>query len=1073
MDRMNADTLAREEAMLEKRLRRLEADVALIAAATHPNGPSGRAQSTTGDFDYLAALVGDVAAAEAHFARAAAGEQEPVLAAVTLRATARWDELGAAASQVSVPLERWWQQLLVERCIANDYRRVDGSYDGHSLHLSTWHNGTAAQLSLSSSTVLDDGSTWYALSCDLSGLLPVRDLERAANRLLVEPGGGDLVEFLTAHVWPALERACHTQSDRQNSTDSCKAVEDDAALHMVKEAQTEASAALAKAKALLQQSRMAPTPSTVEISPASPVHSSSHPAHVDLGSCGHATQDHRRPVPPPANGRHGARRQYRPTPLQSDDTVARDNLADGKSIGEAQAGVPTTPPTPSNPPTPGTPPPSPANRRPKRPPSTASAPRDAPPTGRSRPPTQQLPLPVPDVVPPQAADYAECTKLLDSLASLRSPGRLCDRFKVGSVLGTGQSTVRHAICNETGREYAVKYIRKDLDRVSTVSMLQELVTECTLMTRLHGQPNILQLAGVFESQSCYEIVTEYCPGGDLFGILIDRVQASDTIQVKGALSTPEPLFTEKEAAATMRQVIQGVAACHANGIAHRDLKPENVLLRQSSIVLADFGLAADCSSGPLFQSCGTAEFVAPEVLRASSGGYNQSCDIWSLGVLLYILICGYPPFQTMAELLQLREDAPLRFPHDEWATVSETAVALIRSMLDRRPENRPKATELLEHPWLCGSVDGMSHATLPSHAFTNLRRWNAKRKLRSCMLALIADRRLKGLVAGLSVEALIVQIAVERSLADVIVLCHCFRRALESRAVVNGTLTSQHRDSATEIDRPTFIEVVSREWQNGLALSPSLAAEHFDAYFSMHSLKFRLRSQHGQGNKIEEKQDTEINRGGGGESINWKGFCLALASLLPGVEKKDKLKFAFDLFDEDSSGSIDETEFASMIRCLLVGKCIETESLDVILQAEFEVADASNDGTIDLQEFVTACDHCPTIRTYFESLEKLSVHTLSKLQACNFACTPVQTAPTAITAHPAQPTAQPAAQVKDEYDTRSSSANDEEDSFESVLDEEPPVLAMAMAVAFEQALVHTKDDVDKANDEVDKALEDL
>jgi hypothetical protein len=85
----------------------------------------------------------------------------------------------------------------------------------------------------------------------------------------------------------------------------------------------------------------------------------------------------------------------------------------------------------------------------------------------------------------------------------------------------------------------------------------------------------------------------------------------------------------------------------------------------------------------------------------------------------------------------------------------------------------------------------------------------------------------------------------------------------------------------------------------------------------------------------------------------------------------------------------------------------------------------------------------------------------------------VQTAPTAITAHPAQPTAQPAAQVKDEYDTRSSSANDEEESFESVLDEEPPVLAMAMAVAFEQALVHTKDDVDKANDEVDKALEDL
>ena len=289
---------------------------------------------------------------------------------------------------------------------------------------------------------------------------------------------------------------------------------------------------------------------------------------------------------------------------------------------------------------------------------------------------------------------------------------------------------------------------------------------------MHGQPNILQLAGVFESQSCYEIVTEYCSGGDLFSILIDRLQASDASQVEGmGSSTPAPVFTEAEAAAIMRQVIQGVAACHAKGIAHRDIKPENLLLRQPLIVLADFGLAADVSSGPIFQSCGTAEFVAPEVLHASCGGYNQSCDIWSLGVLLYILMCGYPPYQSMAELLQLREDAPLRFPHDEWATVSVRAIELIRSMLDRRPENRPKAAELLEHPWLCGSIDGMSHAVLAPCTLTNLRRWNAKRKMRSCVMALIAGRRLKGLVAGLAVEALIVELAVEQSGLPDVPLC--------------------------------------------------------------------------------------------------------------------------------------------------------------------------------------------------------------------------------------------------------------------------------------------------------------
>lgn len=1021
-------------AALEKRLRRLEADVQMIATASPATAPSGRSSG-----DYLGSLVADVAAAAGEYARAALEEQEPVLAAKVLRDAARCDSSRAAASEARGPLGLWWRQLLVERRTGHDCRWYDGSFDGSSLRFSTRHSGTTAQLLLSVSTLPGEQLTWYVLSCDLGGLLPVRDLELAANRLLQEPAGGGLIEFLTAHLWPSMERAGLSQTGRRHHMNPSATANEETPLSILKEAETNASFALAKAKALLHQNSTLPTTLTAATAPAIGIRSASHPSHAILDQFEQDIVGQRRPVPPPASGLHGLRRQHRPTSIQV-DSVVRTHSAGGDSSGDADDVVPTTPPPTPQPPTPGSPPPSPANRRPKRSsrPSAVPGARVELPATRS-PPSRQPPAPAPGLAPPQVMDDTLHTTLLETFASLRSPGKLCECFKVGSVVGTGQSTVRHAVCRVTGRECAVKYIRKDPNKERAMPMLQELVTECTLMDRLLGQPSILQLAGVFESQSYYEIVTEYCPGGDLFGLLIDRIQASDATRAEGtSASTPALLFTEAEAAATMRQVIQGVAACHSKGIAHRDLKPENVLLRQSQFVLADFGLAADVTSGrPLFQSCGTAEFAAPEVWQSLGSGYNQSCDIWSLGILLYILMCGCPPYSSRA--LRQQDNTPLRFPHNEWATVSETAIELIRCMLDRDPGRRPTANELLEHPWVCGSLDGMNRAVAP-HVVTNLRRWNAKRKLRSCMLALIAGRRMKNLVAGLSVEALIVEIAVKQSLRDVVALCHCFRGA-----------TPAQQDSYTQVDKPTFVDVVSSVWQNGRAVSPALAAEHFDAYFSMQSLKLARGRQDRQGDADgDHRQGAEDV-----QSINWKGFCLALASLLPRVDKESKLKFAFKLFDEDDSGSIDEKEFASMIRCLLVGKCIETASLDVILQAEFEVADSSGDGTIEWQEFVAACDHCPTIVTYFKSLERLAAHTQHRMQD-----TISKTSPS---------TEKLLSQPADDANDDSESSNSSE--FGSVQHEEPAAVANAMAVAFEAAVVASHEEVERVWQGVDDAAE--
>jgi calcium-dependent protein kinase len=194
------------------------------------------------------------------------------------------------------------------------------------------------------------------------------------------------------------------------------------------------------------------------------------------------------------------------------------------------------------------------------------------------------------------------------------------------MLGQGAfGEVRKCINRHTKVIRAVKLIKKEsMNKEEEESFKHEI----TILKKL-DHPNILKLYEVFEDEKRYYLVTELCKGGELFDEIVTKV-----------------CFSEKEAAAIIQQILQAVAYCHDLGIVHRDLKPENVLIDKelnNTLKIIDFGTSTiyDKSSGPLKTTHGTSYYIAPEVLNKR---YDDRCDVWSIGVILYILLSGKPPF---------------------------------------------------------------------------------------------------------------------------------------------------------------------------------------------------------------------------------------------------------------------------------------------------------------------------------------------------------------------------------------------------------------------------------------------
>ncbi|XP_014878366.1 calcium/calmodulin-dependent protein kinase type II subunit gamma-like isoform X2 [Poecilia latipinna] len=328
------------------------------------------------------------------------------------------------------------------------------------------------------------------------------------------------------------------------------------------------------------------------------------------------------------------------------------------------------------------------------------------------------------------------------MATTATSTRFTDEYQLYEELGKGAfSVVRRCVKKSSGQEYAAKIINtKKLSarappkipaptaagdgrdgQVQNLTDHQKLEREARIC-RLLKHPNIVRLHDSISEEGFHYLVFDLVTGGELFEDIVAR-----------------EYYSEADASHCISQILESVNHIHQHDIVHRDLKPENLLLaskmKGAAVKLADFGLAIEVQGEQQawFGFAGTPGYLSPEVLRKDP--YGKPVDIWACGVILYILLVGYPPFwdEDQHKLYQQIKAGAYDFPSPEWDTVTPEAKNLINQMLTINPAKRITAEQALKHPWVChrSTVASMMHR---QETVECLRKFNARRKLKGAIL---------------------------------------------------------------------------------------------------------------------------------------------------------------------------------------------------------------------------------------------------------------------------------------------------------------------------------------------------
>jgi len=302
-------------------------------------------------------------------------------------------------------------------------------------------------------------------------------------------------------------------------------------------------------------------------------------------------------------------------------------------------------------------------------------------------------------------------------------------YRLGKELGSGAfSTVKEGTHKQSHESFAIKIVKKEALSTEDKAALED---EIEVLKELQ-HTNIIRLYDVFDEKGFYYLVTEKMMGGELFDRIVQK-----------------SYYNEKEARDVCKILFEAMKYCHDRQVAHRDLKPENLLLQSenddANIKIADFGFAKKCKAPKSLKTqCGTPGYVAPEILEGVL--YDTQADMWSLGVIVYILLGGYPPFieKQQRDLFRKIRKGEYEFHDEYWGQVSQDAKDMISSLLTVNADARSSASMALKNKWICGEDSHLEGKDLGAN-LEKFKAFNAKRKFRAAVSTVMAANKLNSL----------------------------------------------------------------------------------------------------------------------------------------------------------------------------------------------------------------------------------------------------------------------------------------------------------------------------------------